>query len=269
MVDSADKRANAEDTALDGKDTRENEREDLEKRLAEFTLNIRANAADAEKKRREATSLETRASAVNVTPPLSRAPERLEEARVVLAPGLNPQHEPTLVGRRDEQRNRWDFTKDGEIVDSLDAPEPRSTPEPIEQPPSGANAPRTERKRSVLVLVSLAAGALLGGPLLWTVLWSPEFMQPVPVRAVSTTVPPMVLSGQTNTHEPPVPQPSEDPSDTSQAPAPSNVAPMFPPNDEQAPNQHNPPPTKSSRGKPALGVKRPRRGPLGGDPEYR
>ena len=262
--DSADKRASAEDN-----DHRGSSREELEKRLAEFTLNIRANAADAEKRRREATPLATRVSAVNVTPPPSRGPERFEEASVVIAPGLDPHREPTLVGYRDERRNRWDFRTDGEIVDASDSSESPSTSMPLEQSREGMPVSRIERKRPIFVLLSVVAAVLLVPPLLWVVFWSHESVKPAPRKVESTTAPPIDLSGQAKAPEPSGRQQLEERADTRPTPVPSNAMPSPPPRNEHGPDQRNPLRPKRGGEKHVTGGKSQGRGPLGGEPEYR
>ncbi len=151
IEDSADKRVHSENTHDDDDNNRESNREDLEKRLAELTLDIRADTEEAEKKRRATTRLEAREFVQGITPPVSRAPNLIEVEKVVIAPGLDPNDEPTLVGCRNERLNRWEFVGDGDIVD---APDPTSTePAPGIQEQTEANpvTPKTERRAARLV----------------------------------------------------------------------------------------------------------------------
>ncbi len=156
IEDSADKRVHSENTHDDDDNNRESNREDLEKRLAELTLDIRADTEEAERKRRATTRLEAREFVKEITPPVSRAPNLIESEKVVIAPGLDSLDEPTLVGHRNERLNRWDFVGDGDIVD---APDPTTTEHALqaqEQTEANPVAPKTERRgaRFVGLLVS-------------------------------------------------------------------------------------------------------------------
>jgi len=161
--DSRDSRGNAEEAGCDAESSaRRPSRDELEKRLAAFALDVRADIEEAEKKRRAATQLEARAFVEGISPPESRGPERVEDVKVVVAAGVDPRHDPTLFGRRNERGDQWDFRADGEIVDAPIAPanEDRAREDgSIEKEPLGtiAPAPQEGRRRKRFFPILFAA----------------------------------------------------------------------------------------------------------------
>lgn len=226
--DSADKDANTEELVSERNGGRDSNRDELEKRLAEFALDIRANAADAQKSRRAATPLEKRLSATNVKLPQSRAPEQKEELKVVIASGLDPHREPTLVGQRDEHKNRWDFGADGEMVDALESPDSPDNSISIGQPrqeASHANIVRARRSRGALFVLT---GVLLVAALFWLAARSSETKTLVMHQAVSNRILSLHQSRRMGHSVPSPLQTNEGKIDTQETPAPSNAASMVP-----------------------------------------
>jgi len=208
IEDSADKRVHSENTHDNDDNNRESNREDLEKRLAELTLDIRADTEEAERKRRAATRLEAREFVEGITPPVSRAPNLIESEKVVIAPGLDSLDEPTLVGHRTERLNRWDFVGDGDIVDAPDPTTSEHTPQAQEQTEANPVTPKTERRRARFVGL-LVSGLLTVAMAIFMVVLRPDRDGPHSSRPATQSTEPL----RANVADPP--NPTEAPEDKS------------------------------------------------------
>jgi hypothetical protein len=94
------------------------DRDDLEQRLAAIAEDVRVQSEQAERQRREQTPPEARVHLEGVKPIASHPPDKIEGAKIVLASGLDPRQDATLVGRRNGHE-AWEFgtVGDTEAVD--------------------------------------------------------------------------------------------------------------------------------------------------------
>jgi hypothetical protein len=103
-VDPQGRGASEQEGAPDAERTRaartQSDRAELEKRLLLLAEDVRASAAEAAQRRRQATQLEARVHIEGVKPQETRVPSDVGAPKVVLAPGLDPRNDQTLVGQR-------------------------------------------------------------------------------------------------------------------------------------------------------------------------
>lgn len=249
------------------------ERDDLEQRLQALSDEVRAKAADAEKKRREATALEAKVHIAPVKVPETHAPDVIEAAKVVLAPGLDPRHDPTMVGRRNAQGDAWEFG----VVEDAEGERPSAPDEANAQEKGAAKnalpGERRGRKRVVAGVLVLLGAASIGAVALHSSSSRPPVaagageVEPRPPAPVAAPEPARTVQEEAR---PAAQQDMAEPAGTASA-APVETAPV---SAAVAPGKwtsRRAPAVEGKKDEPAAGTpRRPRSGnsPLGKDPEY-
>jgi hypothetical protein len=138
--------------------------DDLEKRLAWLAKEVRSTSAEHAKKKRAESVLEAREYKTALVPAPTRPPMDIDLPKINLAVGVDPQRDPTLVGRRVSE-NEWEFdiSDDEELSRTLPLDPHAPVPNPLPFRASPSNRP-WRRRRFVIalgVLVGIVVGALL------------------------------------------------------------------------------------------------------------
>jgi len=106
--------------------------DDLEKRLAWLAKEVRTTSAEQAKIRREKTVLERREYKNASISTNSKQPQDVNLPKVTLAVGIDPQRDPTLVGRQISE-HQWDFdvSDPDELVRTLPLDTQSANAEPL------------------------------------------------------------------------------------------------------------------------------------------
>lgn len=143
----------------------DNPEDDLEKRLAWLAEEVRSTSAEYAKKKREESVLEAREYKTAAIPCPTQSPKDVDLPKITLALGVDPQRDPTLIGRRTSE-HEWDFdvSDPEELSRTLPLDPHANIEEPLPFPTRTHARTSTPRKRFVVLM------AALGGIVLGTVL---------------------------------------------------------------------------------------------------
>lgn len=140
----------------------DNPEDDLEKRLAWLAEEVRSTSAEHAKKKRSETVLEAREYKTALVPATTQPPNDIDLPKVTLAAGVDPQRDPTLVGRRVSEIE-WDFdiSEPEELSRTMPLDPHAAVADPLPfHAPARARAPA--RHRTLVVALGTLGGILLG-----------------------------------------------------------------------------------------------------------